>query len=145
MRYFAAGLAMLLAGVAVGDDKANAELKKMQGTWKVVAAEKDGDSFDRIVGGVMVVKDNHFDIKTKAGTELKGDLVLDPDKKPKTINYAHQEGPLRENTWEGIYEIDGDKLKVIYAEAEGKKDRPTEFKTTKGCGHLLLEFERVKR
>ncbi|MCI0705023.1 MAG: TIGR03067 domain-containing protein [Planctomycetia bacterium] len=127
------------------DDEAKKELKALQGTWKVVAAEQNGDPLDRIVGGVLVIKDNNFSIKTASGTEMKGDLILAPAKKPKHINLAHQEGLLKDKTWKGIYELKGDSLKLIYAEADSGKDRPTEFKTLKKSGLLLVELKREKK
>lgn len=140
-------LVFALAGsLAARDDDASAKaLKALQGTWTVTAAEQDGDALDRIVGGVMHIKDNNFHIKTKSGTELKGDLTLDPSKKPKHFTYFHQEGLLKDKKWEGIYEHDGDTLKIVYAEADSEKERPTEFKTLKNSKLLLLELKREKK
>lgn len=142
---FAFTLAAVALTARADDEAASKELKALQGTWTVVAAEQDGDSLDRIVGGVMVVKDNNFHIKTKSGTELKGDLVLNPTKKPKHIDYVHQEGLLKDKKWEGIYELKDDALKIIYAEADSDKERPTEFKTLKNSKLLLLELKREKK
>ena len=127
------------------DDGAKKALKELQGTWKVTAAEQDGDSLDRIVGGIMVIKDNNFHIKTVSGTELKGDLVLNPSKAPKHLDYIHQEGPLKDKKWEGIYEFKDDALKICYAEADSDKERPTEFKTLKKSRLLLLELKRENK
>ncbi|MBM3980110.1 MAG: TIGR03067 domain-containing protein [Planctomycetes bacterium] len=92
MRAFGAVVMVLVAAFTTAradDDAAKKELKALQGKWVVVAAEHDGDALDRIVGGVMVIKDNHFDIKTKGGTELKGDVTLNPTKAPKHWDYFH--------------------------------------------------------
>src|SRR5438128_2243454 len=91
------------------DEKARAQdLKKLQGTWIVVEAERDGEAVP-IKGNKMVVKDSLFTIFTKSA-ELEGDLVLDPVKAPKRIDWQHQKGMLRDKKWEGIYKIEGDKL-----------------------------------
>ena len=42
----------------------------------------------------------------------------------------------------GIYELDGDTLKVCYA--HGKKERPKEFKTAPGSGLALVIYKRIK-
>lgn len=148
MRFLLFACALALATVATAradDDAAKKDLKAMQGTWKVTAAEHDGDSLDRIVGGIMVVKDNNFHIKTVSGTELKGDLVLNPAKTPKHLDYIHQDGPLKDKKWEGIYELKDDTLKICYAEADSEKERPTEFKTLKKSALLYLELKREKK
>jgi uncharacterized protein (TIGR03067 family) len=145
MLLLAISLCALALTAHADDDAAKKDLKAMQGTWKVVAAEHDGDSLDRIVGGVMTIKDNNFHIKTVGGTELKGDLILNAAKKPKHIDYAHQDGLLKDKTWQGIYELNGDTLKIIYAEADSEKERPTEFKTLKNSKLLLLELKREKK
>ena len=148
MRVLLVACALTFAGFTsarADDDGAKKELKAMQGTWKVVAVEHDGDSLDRIAGGVMVIKENNFAIKTVGGTELKGDLVLNPAKTPKHFDYIHQKGPLKDKKWEGIYELKGDTLKICYAEADSEKERPTEFKTLKKSALLFIELKREKK
>ncbi|HEY1188160.1 MAG TPA: TIGR03067 domain-containing protein [Gemmata sp.] len=125
-------------------DDAKMDLKSLQGKWKVVAAEQDGDPLDRVVGGTLVIKENNFHITTAGGTEMKGDLILNPVKNPKHIDLAHQEGGLKDKTWQGIYELKGDALKLCYAEADSEKDRPGEFKTLKKSRLLLIEMKREK-
>jgi uncharacterized protein (TIGR03067 family) len=148
MRILLVGCALVVATLAVAradDEAAKKELKALHGTWKVVAAEQDGGPLDRIVGGTLTVKDNNFAIKTAGGTELKGDLTLDPAKAPKHINFTHQDGPLKDKTWQGIYELKDDVLKVCYAEADSDKERPGEFKTLKKSRLLLIEMKREKK
>jgi uncharacterized protein (TIGR03067 family) len=127
------------------DDAAKKELKALQGTWKVVSAEQDGDPLDRIVGGTLTIKDNNFTIVTVDRVELKGDLILKPAKTPKHIDFAHQDGVLKGKTWQGIYELKGDTLKLCYAEADSDKERPTEFKTLKKSRLMLIEMKREKK
>ncbi len=148
MRAFGAVVVLVataLTAARADDDAAKQELKALQGKWVVVAAEQDGDPLERVVGGVMTIKDNNFAIKTKGGTELKGDLILNPAKTPKHIDLAHQDGPLKDKTWQGVYELKGDTLRLCYAEADSEKDRPTEFKTLKKSRLMLFELKREKK
>ena len=147
MRVLLFGCVLALAPFASAraDDDTKKELKALQGTWKVVAAEQDGDPLDRIIGGTLTIKDNNFTIKTAGGTEMKGDLTLNPSKKPKHIDLAHQEGLLKDKTWQGIYELKDDTLKLCYAEADSEKERPSEFKTLKKSRLLLIEMKREKK
>ncbi len=49
------------------DDAAKKDFQRLQGTWTVVAAEKDGEPLDRIKGGKLIVKDVNFTINTASG------------------------------------------------------------------------------
>jgi uncharacterized protein (TIGR03067 family) len=137
-------VSLILFAADAPEDLAKKEFPRLHGTWKVTAAEKDGKAFDRIKGGTLVIKDENFAIKTAGGTEMKGDLALDTLKKPRKMVFAHQEGALQDKTWHAIYELDGDTLKICYAELDGGKDPPTEFKTEQDAGHLLIIMERQK-
>lgn len=149
-RQHGAQLAALFVGLAVvasvaAEEAAKKDFEQLQGTWIVTGAEQDGKPLDRLQGGKLVVKDQNFHIKTASGTEMKGDLQLEPAKKPKHIDWLHQEGLLREKTWQGIYELDGDDLKLCYAEADSGKDRPGEFKTEADSKRLLIVLKREKK
>lgn len=143
-------LTALLVGLAVvgsvaAEDAAKKDFEKLQGVWVVTGAEQDGKALNRLQGGKLTVKDQNFHVKTAGGTEMKGNLSLDPAKKPKHIDWLHQEGLLREKTWQGIYELDGDDLKICYAEADSGKDRPDEFKTEADSKRLLVILKREKK
>ena len=86
-----------------------------------------------------------FIFKTKSGAELKGDLNLDASKKPKHMDWMHQDGILKDKTWQGIYELNGDELKICYAEADREKARPAEFATAQDSGLLLLKLKRIEK
>jgi uncharacterized protein (TIGR03067 family) len=138
-------IALAVVGSVAADDAVKKDFEKLQGVWVVTAAEQDGKALDRLQGGKLTVKDQNFHVKTASGTEMKGDLTLDPAKKPKHIDWFHQEGLLREKTWQGIYELEGDDLKICYAEADSGKDRPDEFKTEADSKRLLVILKREKK
>jgi uncharacterized protein (TIGR03067 family) len=134
-----------LAADAPSDEAIKKDFKRLEGTWTVVSAEQDGQALDRIKGGILKITDQNFYIKTKSGTEMKGDLRIDPAKKPKTMDLAHQEGLLRDKTWQGIYEVAGDDLKICYVEADKDKERPAEFTTSQDSNRLLVVLKRDKK
>jgi uncharacterized protein (TIGR03067 family) len=141
-------VAVVLAVLLPADDQEQAlkkEYQRLHGTWTVTDAEQNGQALDRIKGGTLTIADQSFVIKTKSGAELKGDLRIDPSKKPRTMDFVHLEGMLRDKTWEAIYELDGDDLKICYAEADSNKDRPKEFKTQQDAGLLLVVLKRDKK
>ena len=72
-----------------------------------------------------------------------GTQKLDPSKSPKTIDVTMTEGPSKGTVMLGIYEIDGDTLKVCF-DPHGKK-RPTEFKSAPGSQTFVNVHKRVKK
>jgi uncharacterized protein (TIGR03067 family) len=107
------------------DDK-----KALDGTWTVVKAEADGKPEGEILKAKFTFRDgDKLVIKLlKEDKPLDGVAVkLDAAKKPKEIDLTRSfEG--RSETATGIYELDGDRLKLCIAEPEVKA-RPTEFKS----------------
>ena len=71
-------------------------------------------------------------MKEKVAT-YKGTFSIDPSKKPKTIDVKFREGPEKGNTSLGIYELDGDDLKLCLSVTT--KERPTEFSAKPKSGH----------
>src|SRR5262249_35547445 len=137
-------VALLLAAAAPKEDAAKKDQEAPQGTWVVVSAEQEGQAFDRIKGGKLVIKGNGFTIQTASGFEMKGTFTLDAAKKPRQIDFQHDEGVLRDKSWKAISRLDGDTLKICYAEADSGKDRPADFATSEGSGLLLTVLERQK-
>jgi uncharacterized protein (TIGR03067 family) len=66
---------------------------------------------------------------------------IDPSKKPKHSDATFTEGELTAKTL-GIYEVDGDNMKICYG-LPGK-DRPTEFSSKPGSGQVLIVYKRDK-
>jgi uncharacterized protein (TIGR03067 family) len=82
----------------------------------------------------------------------RGDMIvlegtvrkIDAAKKPKTIDTEVTAGDLKGNTIQGIYEIDGDTLRVCVV-LPGKCERPTEFSGKAGSGCNLTIYKREKK
>ena len=132
---------------AAADDKADLEkeVKKFQGTWTFESSEAGGQQLPASELKELVI--------TFAGdihTIKKGDQVvqvgaqkLDPSKSPKAIDVNMTEGPNKGVVLLGIYEINGDTLKVCF-DPQGKK-RPTEFKSAPGSANFVNVHKRVKK
>ena len=121
---------LFLAAVACKADDAKKELEKWQGTWTLVGAEEKGqrtsDEDLKKVPVTLTSKDDKFTIKF-GDQMMEGTFKIYPDKKPKAYDAkgTDPEGKTHESI--GIYEIDGDTLKVCFVQAD--KERPKEFKT----------------
>ena len=133
---------------ARADDKAEVEkeLKKFQGTWTFVSASSlDGKELpaSELVGLVLTFEGAKHTVKKGNEVIQVGTQKLDPSRSPKAIDVTLTEGPKKGAVMLGIYEIDGDTLKVCFA-AEGNK-RPTEFKSPPGSETFVNVHKRVKK
>ena len=141
-----AAVLVLTAGLslAAGDgnkEHLDMEYAKLEGTWHVLSLEVDGMKIPKetIKESKLIIKGKEFTMKEKVAT-YKGTFSIDPSKKPKTIDIKFTEGPENGNTSLGIYELDGDDLKLCLSVTT--KERPTEFSAKPKSGH---GFEVLKR
>jgi len=137
-------LLVLAAGFLVAADDPKDELKKLEGTYTMVSGEKDGKNVaeQTIKIAKLVLKGDQHDVKIGDDT-FKGTHKVDPSKKPKTIDATDTDGPFKGKTVYGIYELDGDTFKVCFAKPG--EDRPKEFSTKSGTGHMLHVWKREKK
>ncbi len=115
----------LLTAADAKDDAVKKDTEAMQGKWQLVSLERDGKTVDVPKDAVRVVKDDTYTITPRPGVTIEGTYKIDPTAKPKTIDITPTTGDNKGKTALGIYEIDGDALKICWAPAG--KDRPTEF------------------
>lgn len=130
--------------VAAGapEDAVKKEMGRLQGKWTVVSMERDGDSL-RISGDrCRVITDNKYTLSVHIGVTVEGTFKLDPTANPKTIETTQSAGPFKGQEMLGIYELDGDTLKLCYAPPG--KERPAEFATKPGSGWILSVQKRAK-
>jgi uncharacterized protein (TIGR03067 family) len=132
------------AAASAGDESEKAkavgqELKRLEGEWRIVAAEQGGEavaSKDRVVfSGRKCTVTNPETKDVFANT-----ITIDPSKTPRQIEVTNTK---TKQTWVGIYELKGDRLRAVF---QGEKDgkRPTEFNTKKGSLEVMYTYERVK-
>jgi uncharacterized protein (TIGR03067 family) len=130
-------------GVAIagdGPEKAVAEeLKRLDGEWKIVAAEQGGETIGaNDIVGFAGQKCTVTNPATKIVFE--NTITVDPSKKPKRIELTNVK---TKEVWAGIYELEGDKLRCLFYGGKDAK-APTEFKTTQGKPEVMYTYERVK-
>jgi uncharacterized protein (TIGR03067 family) len=129
----------VLAG-AGPDEKTKSDADVIQGTWEFVSAEEGGKVVpeDELKKFEVVFAADKVKFPIKQEVKELG-YKLDPAKKPKQIDIAFSDS----ETAEGIYELDGDKLKLCLTKP-GHGDRPAKFDATEGRETVLLVLKRKK-
>ena len=100
------------------------ELKKFDGTWKVVRAEKEGKVLpdDKAKAIQVTIKDGKITIKDGNDVDV-ATLKIDPSKSPATIDFIPaDDDKLRAP---GIYAFEGETLKICWSSV--RSERPKEF------------------
>jgi uncharacterized protein (TIGR03067 family) len=132
---------------ARADDQADVEkeLKKFQGTWTFESVEVGGKEIPaaEFKGITVTFEGDKYAVKKGDEVIQAATLKLDPSKSPKTLDVTVAEGPNKGAVMLGIYEIDGETLKVCF-DPHGKK-RPTEFKSAPGSEKFVNIHKRVKK
>jgi RNA polymerase sigma factor (sigma-70 family) len=118
-----------------------ADIDQLQGTWKVVAAQSDGQTLaeEQFPITQWKVQGSALRLETRMGSQ---DITirLDPSQNPKHIDMV----PRRYDqiTYRAIYALDGDTLKICRTETTGL-DRPTELASKPGSRVLFLTAKRT--
>src|SRR5439155_10414112 len=114
------------------------EMKKLEGTWIVRFHQRDGTWIpaEELKDETLLIAGNRMTFRLNGKATLEITYEIDPTRKPRFLDTS-----VAGKTVHGIYEIDGDKLKIC--EAPPGKDRPTTFKADAGSGRFLTFYERV--
>ena len=127
---FAALALGLLFAADAAQDAAKKELEQLAGTWTISALEVEGQKVadEKLQGTTLVIKDNKY-IVTARGQSHETVITLDPGKKPKSIDMVFSQGMNKDKVHRGIYELDGDTLKLCRSQ-QPEADRPEAFTTS---------------
>ena len=128
------------------EEKLKLEHQKLQGSWKLISLEADGDAVPDadLPNLVLSIKDEKFDVKINDDQSPPSKFQLDLNGSLKLIDFFATERDDQVKTYEGIYTLDGDKWTVCVSSATTVKIRPTEFKTKANSETILLVFAREK-
>ena len=117
------------------------DLAKLQGCWVRVLGENDARRSTAPANWTATYDGDRLTLESNGEHYRTGLVTLDAARTPKAMDL---DGPNKDAVFPGIYEFDGDKLKVCFAHP-GEK-RPTEFKAdgTTGGGFIFYVYERRK-
>jgi uncharacterized protein (TIGR03067 family) len=144
------GCALLCAALPgrgdAGDSKEEAaakELKQLAGTWIPTSAQVNGSiaSPEEVRKMKVVLAGEKWTLHLE-GKTAEATFKIDPTKKPKTIDFhpANAKGQVLV----GIYELNGDTLRICLPEPSTGKERPTEFSGKDGKSLTIYEREKSK-
>ena len=126
-------------GASGGDDATNNEVKKFQGKWKPIKIE--GRNPGTKEGVLITVMGDKLALEGKTEKPLEFTFKVDAAAKPKAIDISFGLGTLL-----GIYEFDGDTLRVCYSELQESENgkRPTELSADSNSKRYLWVLKREK-
>lgn len=127
------------------DDAGAKEKEAIKGTWKVVKQVIDGrKASEEEVKDVVVIRDGEVKVTIRRGEQLLFEAigkVTDRSKNPRLFESTQtSEGPNNGKVSLGIYELDGDTMKVCTVPPG--LDRP-EFASKPGSRHVFVVTKRV--
>ena len=137
-------LLLVAAGALAAADapEGKKDLERMQGDWACDSYVVDGTQLpaDDAQGYFRTIQGDTYTVSRYNRVLGKGTIRLDAAQTPKAIDAlpAGRDKPLL-----GIYEFDGEKMKLCFASPG--KDRPTAFTSEAGSGHTQTVWVREKK
>jgi uncharacterized protein (TIGR03067 family) len=127
-----------------GKEAGEKELKKIQGTWRFIFQEMEGKPRPpkELVKLTITFTDDKWSVRDDGKVVQAGTHKLDPSKKPGHVDAVVTEGEGKGSTMLGIYELKGDKMKVVF-DPQGK-ERPASFISRAGQFGGLIQWEKKK-
>lgn len=136
MKRYLFGFVVLAAvgGAVLADDKADAEAKKLEGTWDLKSIEVKGKKIDAPEGkggSIVFAKDMKVVMKDPGQPDKPAKYTIDASKSPKHLDLIELKDGKEGDRIQVIYDVDGDKLKLGFPADGSKSKRPSEFKGDK--------------
>jgi uncharacterized protein (TIGR03067 family) len=120
--------------------------ERLQGTWQIVAAESKGEKVPaKDLGELFLIFDgDSIQVQEDKKKQDRYTFRLNPERKPKEIDFSYTKGPKKGRTDRAIYLFQGDRLTFCIQEDE-TKGRPTDFKTEPKTELSMVVLERLKK
>ena len=125
------------------------ERQRFQGTWQVVEYVTGGEPLpeDQVKAMQAVFAGDRMTISMPKGeSKREYTVTLDPSKKPAELEATPEIAKIKAKIrpgMPGIYEFEGDTLKLCLARLGGKI-RPKEFESTAAAGTILIKLRKAK-
>jgi len=126
------------------EDAVKQEVAKLKGMYATVSVEEEGKALPDEARTAKVEFTADKMIVLLGNMKSPAAFTIDPTAKPKTIDLVGETGPDKGKVLKGIYEFDGETLKLATAR-NPKDERPTEFATKKGSKSTLIVLKKEKK
>lgn len=125
-------------------EEAKKDMKALEGEWSMVSSMVNGMPLPEIFMTDMKLtfKDDEITAMLGPNRALNTKYKLDPAKKPKEIDYQPRD-PSKGKPQLGIYELEGDALKICYA-VPGR-ERPSDFTAKMGSDRTFTSWKKNKK
>jgi uncharacterized protein (TIGR03067 family) len=141
---------IILTGVILSllAQDSGSDLDKLQGTWKVIDVEAQGQKAPADVVAktpiTLTITGNKYVEKLAGKVVEEGTVKLTPDKSPRQLDIVIGSGNDKGKTQLAIYKVEADTLTVAIGPA-GDKMRPADFTTKAGSEISVQVFRREKK
>jgi uncharacterized protein (TIGR03067 family) len=139
--------ALVVSTSAAQDKGGTGDKDKLQGTWSVVSATKGGKAMpaDQTKGVTVTFKADKMIIAMQGKDDkMEATFTVNASKKPKEMDVDFGKDPKgKEMKGTGIYELDGDNLKI--AHGEFGDPRPKDFESKDGSNVSVMVLKREKK
>jgi uncharacterized protein (TIGR03067 family) len=117
--------------------ESNKDAGQLDGSWKLISVEQDGEKMERDDDVRWVFKDGWVFY----ADEPLATVVIYAASTPVGLDLLFREP---KNTYEGIYALEKDELRIcLNTSTTGPKDRPSDFATREKPNLRVLKFERI--
>jgi uncharacterized protein (TIGR03067 family) len=125
---------------------------QLDGKWEVVELVR-GDSASKILPdedmtGTVQIEGNSFLFTIDSlGQEMErweATISVDYSRAPGTIDLTFISGPIRGRTAAGIFEMNGDEMRIALPVRDAFDDRPTELSAPQGSNKAVFTLKRAK-
>ncbi len=120
-----------------------ADPSPIDGGWTIQSVTRDGKVDDNYTGASRVNENGRYTMKAAEGKTLQttaGTFTVDAQKK--TVDMHPADGRYKGHTLHGIYELEGETLRVAFAEPG--TDRPTKYESRQGNGVVVAVMKKAR-
>ena len=127
-----------------GGDGVSDGMAELQGEWTMVSGEMGGTPIpaEFAATGRRVVRGSEVTVSFGGRVMLRARMRLCTADSPSQMDYTLLAGPQKGQVQRGIYEVEGDRVRVCH-DSPGSP-RPGEFFTTPGDGRKVTVWQRVR-
>jgi uncharacterized protein (TIGR03067 family) len=119
---------------------AEQELRQLQGTWKQVSIESDGQKtgFAKGMSPRFTIQGDEYTVMVDGRVLERGRIKVYPGMRPRQADLIFSNGAPPTRTFPGIYEINGDELRTCFTRSGGP--RPSTFPAVVGSGESIAVY-----